>query len=55
METLPRLLGWVLELHLPLREAPLLALLTVAVVALAAVLPARRAVRLDPALALRQE
>ena len=54
-QTLPCLLGWVLELHLPYRELPVLAALTVAVAGLAAMLPARRAGRLEPGLALRQE
>jgi ABC-type antimicrobial peptide transport system permease subunit len=54
-ETLPYLLGWVLDLHLPYREAPVLAMLTVMVAGIAAVLPARRAARLEPGLALRQE
>src|SRR5439155_1104613 len=53
-QTLPYLLGWVLELHLPYRELPVLVALTVAVAGVAATLPARRAARLDPALALRQ-
>jgi len=55
LQTLPCLLGWVLELHLPYRELPVLAALTVAVAGLAAMLPARRAGRLEPGLALRQE
>src|SRR6266516_3812438 len=54
-ETLPYLLGWVLELHLPYREVPVLAALTVAVAGAAAMLPARRAARLEPGLALREE
>src|SRR6266478_1253875 len=54
-QTLPCLLGWVLELHLPYRELPVLAALTVAVAGVAAMVPARRAGRLEPVLALRQE
>jgi len=54
-ETLPYLLGWVLELHLPYQEVPVLAALTVAMAGVAAALPARRAARLEPGLALRQE
>src|SRR6266516_2361295 len=54
-QTLPCLLGWVLELHLPYRELPVLAALTVAVAGVAAMVPARRAGRLEPGLALRQE
>ena len=54
-ETLPYLLGWVLELHLPYGEVPVLAALTVAVAGAAAMLPARRAARLEPGLALREE
>jgi putative ABC transport system permease protein len=53
--TLPHLLGWVLELHLPYRELPLLVALTLALAGVAALLPAERAARLDPAVALRQE
>ena len=53
--TLPYLLGWVLELHLPYRELPVLAALTIAVAGAAAMLPARRAARLEPGLALREE
>ena len=52
-ETLPHLLGWVLALYVPYREAPVLALLTVAVCVTAALLPARRAARTAPGLALR--
>ena len=54
-QTLPCLLGWVLELHLPYRELPVLAVLTVAVTGVAAMLPARRAARLEPGWALREE
>src|SRR5437870_201650 len=55
LQTLPCLLGWVPGPHLPYRELPVLAALTVAVAGLAAMLPARRAGRLEPGLALRQE
>ena len=54
-DTLPYLLGWVLEMHLPYREGPVLVVLTLAVVALAAVLPAYRAASLEPGLALRED
>lgn len=54
-DTLPYLLGWVLEMHLPYREGPVLIVLTLAVVAAAAVVPAYRAARLEPGLALREE
>src|SRR5207247_855067 len=53
-QTLPCLLGWVLELHLPYRELPVLAALTVTVAGVAAMLPARRAGRLEPGRARRQ-
>ena len=53
--TLPALLGWVIELDVPYRDIPVLALLTLAVAGVAALLPARRAARLVPAVALRQE
>jgi len=53
--TLPRLLGWVIDFDLPYRDVPVLALLTMAVAGVAALLPARRAARLEPAVALRQE
>jgi putative ABC transport system permease protein len=55
METLPHLLGWTLDLHLPHRQVPILVLVTIAVAGVAAMLPARRAARLEPGLALRQE
>jgi putative ABC transport system permease protein len=54
-ETLPHLLGWMLELHLPYRELPLLALITLTVAGVAAVLPARYVARLEPGVALREE
>ena len=53
--TFPYLLGWLLELHLPLVEAGLVAAVTLAVCLGAAVIPARWATRLAPAEALRQE
>jgi putative ABC transport system permease protein len=54
-ETLPGLLGWMLELHLPYREVPVVAALTLAVAGAAAFVPARRAARLEPCLALRED
>ena len=53
--TLPHLLGWLLALHAPWARAGLVALATVAVCLVAAILPARRAARLEPAMALRYE
>jgi putative ABC transport system permease protein len=53
--TLPYLLGWVLELHVPYRQVPMLAAIIAAVALGAAVLPARRAARLLPEVAIRQE
>jgi ABC-type lipoprotein release transport system permease subunit len=53
--TFPRLLGWVLELHVPVAEATATAGLVLAVALLAALLPARRAARLAPAVALHYE
>jgi len=53
--TFPYLLGWVLDLHLPLREAATVAALAVATAAVSALLPARRAAALEPIAALRQE
>ena len=53
--TLPYLLGWVLALHIPYRELPMLAAITVTVSLAAAVLPACRAARLQPEVAIRQE
>ena len=53
--TFSYLLGWVLDLHLPFREAAETAAAATAVAALAALLPARRAAALRPAVALRYE
>jgi len=54
-QTLPSLLGWIVDLHLPYREIPVLAVLTVALAGAAAMLPAYRAAGLKPSLALREE
>lgn len=53
--TFPYLLGWVLNLEVPLAPAALVAGMTGVVCVVAAVLPARRAARLSPAVALRYE
>ena len=53
--TLPSLLGWVLDLHVPYRDVPLVGALTLAVCLTAAFLPACRAARLQPQVALRYE
>jgi len=53
--TFPLLFGFIFPLHVPGARTVLLALLTIAVCLLAAVLPARRAARLTPAVAVRYE
>lgn len=53
--TFPALLGWTLTLHLPLAETAQLSVAATAVCVLAALVPALRAVRLDPVAALRAE
>jgi putative ABC transport system permease protein len=52
---LPHLLGWLLALHPPYARAAAVLAATALVCLLAAVLPARRAARLEPATALRYE
>jgi putative ABC transport system permease protein len=53
--TLPHLLGWLLAFNFPWRRARWVVLATVSVCLVAAILPARRAARLEPAQALRYE
>lgn len=53
--TVPLLLGWIVTLHVPVGFLLAIALATAASCALAALLPARRAARLEPAAALRWE
>ncbi len=53
--TLPGLLGWMVELHAPWPRIALVAVVTLVVAAVAAVLPARSAARLEAAEALRYE
>ncbi len=52
---IPGLLGWVIELHVPFAFAAALALGALAIAAVAALLPAQRAARLQPAAALRAD
>lgn len=53
--TVPLLLGWIVDLHVPFAFVLVIALATAVSCALAALLPARRAARLEPATALRWE
>jgi putative ABC transport system permease protein len=53
--TLPHLLGWLLAFEFPWARGGLVVLATIAVCLVAAILPARRAARLEPAMALRYE
>lgn len=53
--TFPLLLGWVLQMHVPWSELLLTTGMTLTVCYFAALLPARRASRLEPAAALRYE
>ena len=53
--TVPLLLGWIVDLHVPVGFVCTIALATAASCVLAALVPARRAARLEPATALRWE
>ena len=53
--TVPLLLGWIVDLHVPFGFVFAIALATAVSCALAALVPARRAARLEPAAALRWE
>jgi putative ABC transport system permease protein len=53
--TFPYLLGWVLEFYAPYAEAAAAATVTLAACLLAALVPARRAARCNPIVALRHE
>jgi putative ABC transport system permease protein len=53
--TVPLLLGWIVDLHVPSGFLAAIAFSTAASCALAALVPARRAARLEPAAALRWE
>jgi putative ABC transport system permease protein len=53
--TFPALIGWTLSLHLPLAQGAMLVAGACSVCLLASYLPARRAARLNPILAIRTE
>jgi putative ABC transport system permease protein len=53
--TFPRLLGWVLDLHVPAGQLAAIGVASLGVCLVAAVVPARHAGRLAPAAALRHE
>ena len=53
--TVPLLLGWIVDLHVPVGFVLVIALATAVSCVLAALLPAHRAARLEPAAALRWE
>jgi putative ABC transport system permease protein len=53
--TIPYLLGWIVELHVPYGFLLVIVLSTVVSCAAAALLPGQRAARLEPATALREE
>ena len=53
--TAPYCRGWLLAFHFPWAHGGLVVLATALVCLVAAILPARRAARLEPAMALRYE
>jgi putative ABC transport system permease protein len=53
--TFPSLIGWVIDLHVPCIDLATLSALSIAVCVIAGALPARRAARLEPAVAIRYE
>jgi putative ABC transport system permease protein len=55
LATFPALLGWTLELHVPYRQLLVASAIALTVCLLAALSPARRIARLEPAAALRYE